>query len=130
VIRWLQIDRVLAIHSRQISEHGGQAGVRDVGLLESALARPQNIFAYEANADLARLAAAYALGIVKNHPFIDGNKRTGYVVMETFLIRNGVRLVASVVDKYVTVISLADGTLTEDDLTGWLRDHIEDADRT
>ena len=78
--RWVKIDRVLAIHRRQIAEHGGSDGVRDHGLLESALARPQNIETYEPDADIARLAAGYAFGIVKNHPFIDGNKRTGYVV--------------------------------------------------
>jgi death-on-curing protein len=124
MIRWLLIDRVLAIHKRQIAEHGGSAGVRDVGLLESALARPQNIHAYESTEDVARLAAAYAFGIVKNHPFVDGNKRTGYVVMETFLIKNGCRLTATPADKYTTFLSLADGSLTEEDLTTWLRDRI------
>ncbi|HMT07392.1 MAG TPA: type II toxin-antitoxin system death-on-curing family toxin, partial [Pyrinomonadaceae bacterium] len=76
--RWLLIDRVLAVHSRQIAEHGGDDDVRDIGLLESAMARPLNIEAYEPDADIARLAASYAFGIVKNHPFLDGNKRTGY----------------------------------------------------
>ena len=123
-MRWLKTDRVIAIHKRQISEHGGQAGVRDIGLLESALARPQNIHAYEPDADLARLAAAYAFGIVKNHPFIDGNKRTGYVVMETFLIRNGARLNAAVADKYVTFLSLAEGSISEDELAAWLRERV------
>jgi len=124
-MRWLKIDRVLAIHSRQIAEHGGEAGVRDRGLLESALARPQNIEAYEPDADIARLAASLAFGIVKNHPFIDGNKRTGYVVMETFLIRNGVELRADPVDKYITFLSLAEGRISEDDLAEWLRTRIE-----
>lgn len=124
-MRWLKIDRVLAIHSRQIAEHGGEAGVRDRGLLESALARPQNIEAYEPDADIARLAASLAFGIVKNHPFIDGNKRTGYVVMETFLIRNGVELRADPVDKYITFLSLAEGRISEDDLAKWLRTRIE-----
>ncbi len=124
-MRWLKIDRVLAIHSRQIAEHGGEAGVRDRGLLESALARPQNIEAYEPDADIARLAASLAFGIVKNHPFIDGNKRTGYVVMETFLIRNGFELRADPVDKYITFLSLAEGRISEDDLAEWLRTRIE-----
>lgn len=124
-MRWLKIDRVLAIHARQIAEHGGEAGVRDLGLLESALARPMNIEAYEPDADIARLAAAYAFGIVKNHPFIDGNKRTGYVVMETFLIRNGFELRADPVDKYITFLSLAEGRISEDDLAEWLRAGIE-----
>ncbi|MBS1768320.1 MAG: type II toxin-antitoxin system death-on-curing family toxin [Acidobacteria bacterium] len=125
MMRWLKIDRVLAIHSRQIAEHGGEAGVRDRGLLESALARPQNIEAYEPDADIARLAASLAFGIVKNHPFIDGNKRTGYVVMETFLIRNGFELRADPVDKYITFLSLAEGRISEDDLAEWLRTRIE-----
>lgn len=123
-MRWLKIDRVLAIHDRQIAEHGGQAGVRDIGLLESALARPVNIHVYETDADIARLAAAYAFGIIRNHPFLDGNKRTGYVVMETFLVRNGFRLEAAVVDKYLTILSLAEGRLSEEELTTWLRERI------
>ena len=124
MIRWLKADRVTAIHQRQISEHGGDAGVRDLGLLESALARPLNINAYDDCDDIARLAAAYAFGIVKNHPFIDGNKRTGYVVMETFLIKNGFTLNALPPDKYVTFIALADGSLSEDELAAWLRERI------
>ncbi len=122
--RWLAIDRVLAIHSRQIAEHGGDAGVRDLGLLESALARPLNIAAYEPGSDIARLAASYAFGIVKNHPFIDGNKRTGYVVMETFLIKNGFELHATPPDKYTTILSLAEGSLSEDELAAWIRERI------
>jgi death-on-curing protein len=121
MIKWLLIDRVLAIHSRQIAEHGGGDGVRDVGLLESALARPENVAAYEPEADIASLAAAYAFGIVKNHPFIDGNKRTGYVVMETFLIKNGFTLNATPIDKYTTFLQLAEGSLSEDELSEWLR---------
>ena len=126
MIRWMLIDRVLAIHSRQIAEHGGGDGVRDVGLLESALARPENVAAYEPDADIASLAAAYAFGIVKNHPFIDGNKRTGYVVMETFLIKNGYTLQASPVDKYTTFLQLAEGSLSEEELTNWLRTVISE----
>lgn len=124
MIKWLSIDRVLAIHQRQVAEHGGDAGVRDIGLLESALSRPQNIEAYEPGADIARFGAAYAFGIVKNHPFVDGNKRTGYVVMETFLVKNGFELNAAVTDKYLTFLRLAEGSLTEDALTAWLRDRI------
>lgn len=121
MIRWLAIDRVVAIHQRQIAEHGGGDGVRDIGLLESALARAQNILAYVPDADIARLAAAYAFGIVKNHPFVDGNKRTGYVVMETFLIKNGFELRATPADKYLTFIRLAEGSITEDEFAEWLR---------
>ncbi len=124
MMRWLQLDRALAIHRRQIAEHGGGDGVRDLGLLESALARPQNLHAYEPDADIAPLAAAYAFGIVKNHPFIDGNKRTGYVAMEWFLVRNGHTLTATPEQKYLTILTLAAGDLSEDALTQWLRDHI------
>ena len=124
--RWLRIDRVLAIHARQIAEHGGDDGIRDHGLLESALARPENIAAYVPAADIAQLAAAYAFGLIKNHPFIDGNKRTGYVVMETFIIRNGRRLTAPPQEKFLTIIGVADGTISENDLVQWLRFHISD----
>lgn len=121
MMRWIKIDRAIAIHRRQIAEHGGSDGVRDMGLLESALARPQNLHAYAPEADLAALAAAYAFGIVKNHPFIDGNKRTGYVVMETFLIRNNITLTATKEDKYLTFINLAAGDLSEEELAEWIR---------
>ncbi|HMO80293.1 MAG TPA: type II toxin-antitoxin system death-on-curing family toxin [Pyrinomonadaceae bacterium] len=124
---WIKIDRVIAIHRRQIAEHGGADGVRDLGLLESALSRPQNIHTYEPDADIARLAAAYAFGIARNHPFIDGNKRTAYVVMETFIIKNGFQLTADPTDKYLTFISLAEGSLSEDELTEWLRERTEPA---
>ena len=124
MMRWVQIDRVVAIHRRQISEHGGDDGVRDMGLLESALARPQNIEAYEPEADIARLAAAYGFGIIKNHPFIDGNKRTGYVVTELFVVKNGYRLIAEPADKYLTFLSLAEGSLSEDELAAWLRERV------
>lgn len=120
-MKWLRVDAVLAMHKRQIAEHGGGDGVRDIGLLESALARAKNILAYEPDADIARLAAAYAFGIVKNHPFDDGNRRTGYVVMETFLIKNGFELRATPADKYLTFIRLAEGSLTEDEFAEWLR---------
>ena len=126
MIRWLLIDRVLAIHSRQIAEHGGGDGVRDVGLLESALARPENVADYEPAADIASLAAAYAFGIVKNHPFIDGNKRTGYVVMETFHIKIGYTLNATPADKYTTFLQLAEGSLSEEELASWLRSVISE----
>ena len=123
-MRWLKIDRVLAIHKRQIAEHGGSDGVRDIGLLESALARPQNIAAYEPEADIARLAAAYGFGIAKNHPFIDGNKRTALVATRTFLLLNGFQIAASQEEKYLTFLALADGSLSDDELAAWLRSRI------
>jgi len=121
-MKWLRTDAVLAMHKRQIAEHGGGGGVRDLGLLESALARPQNIAVYEPDADIARLAAAYAFGIAKNHPFVDGNKRTSLVACRTFLILNGNQLDASPTDKYLTFLSLAEGTLSEEELAEWLRE--------
>ena len=124
MITWLGEKLALAIHRMQIAEHGGEDGVRDLGLLESALARARNIDAYEPNADTARLAADYAFGIIKNHPFVDGNKRTGYVVMETFLVLNRHALVATEDEKYPVVLGIADGTVSEDDLAEWLRGRI------
>lgn len=124
MIRWLLIDVVLAMHKEQIAEHGGGDGVRGIGLLESALARPQNIHAYEPDADIARLAAAYGFGIAKNHPFVDGNKRTALVATRTFLLLNGFPLEATPADKYLAFIALADGSLSEDALAVWLREKI------
>ncbi|HBE81958.1 MAG TPA: type II toxin-antitoxin system death-on-curing family toxin [Pyrinomonadaceae bacterium] len=124
MMKWLRLDAVLAIHQRQIAEHGGGDGVRDLGLLESAVARPQNIHTYEPEADIARLAAAYGFGIAKNHPFVDGNKRTSLVATRTFLLLNGYQLNATQVEKYLTFLSLAEGTLPEDELAQWLRERI------
>jgi death-on-curing protein len=122
---WLREDVVLAIQRRQLAEHGGREGVRDPGLLSSALARPHQILAYaEPSPDLADLAAAYAFGILKNHPFIDGNKRTALVVARTFLRLNGQNLAASPVAKYRAVMSLAEGQLSEKEFAQWLRDHL------
>lgn len=124
---WVRPEVVLAIHQRQIAEHGGDAGVRDPGLLESALARPRNLLAHgESDPDLASLAAAYAFGIARNHPFVDGNKRTALVVCRTFLAINGLDLTAAPQDKYVTFLGLAEGVLSEDQLTAWIRSHLAD----
>lgn len=124
MMRWLNSREVLAMHARQIAEHGGADGVRDLGLLESALARPQNVHAYESAADLASLAAAYAFGIAKNHPFVDGNKRTALVAMRVFIILNAGELTATQEEKYLTIMDLAAGELSEDDLAAWIRQHI------
>lgn len=122
--KWLRTDAVLAMHKRQIAEHGGGDGVRDLGLPESALARPQNVAAYEPDSDLPRLAASYGFGIAKNHPFVDGNKRTALVATRTFLVLNGFNIRATPADKYITFLKLAEGTLSEDELAAWLRDHV------
>lgn len=124
-IVWLLEETVIAIHQRQISEPGGSEGLRDEGLLASALARPQNVLAYaQPPPDLAALAAAYAYGIARNHPFVDGNKRTALVAARTFLLLNGVNLEANQDEKYLTFLQLAQGTLTEEQLADWIRKRI------
>lgn len=119
---WVEHSVVLAIHDAQIAEHGGAAGLRDGGLLESALARPRQFWSY-GEPDLSDLAAAYGFGIARNHPFVDGNKRTAYVVMEMFLALNAIKLTASDEDSVVTMLDLAAGNLTEQELSAWLRTH-------
>lgn len=119
---WLLRSAVLAFHLRQLAEHGGGEGVRDAGLLDSALNRPLNKFAYEAP-DLFDLAAAYAYGIAANHPFVDGNKRTAYVAAFTFLRANGFRIEAGQTEKYETFIRLAAGEIGELELAAWFRKH-------
>lgn len=121
--KWVSLEAALAAHHEQIAEHGGGAGVRDATLLESAMARPQNRAAY-GEPDLAALAAAYAFGIARNHPFVDGNKRTAVVVSETFLVRNGGWLDASDAEVVVTFLALAAGELAEEELADWFRDHL------
>ena len=124
-IVWLLEETITAIHHRQIAEHGGSEGLRDESLLLSALARPQNLVAYgEPAPDLASLAAAYAYGIARNHPFVDGNKRTALVAARTFLILNGVDLEATQDDKVLTFLSLAEGALSEEELADWIRKRI------
>lgn len=117
---WIRQDVVLAAHEEALKEHGGPEGVRDMGLLESALARPKNLFAFSDEVpSLARLAAAYAKGIVANHPFVDGNKRTAFTVSLTFLWLNGRAVTASKEDRVLTFWGLAAGEITEDQLAAW-----------
>jgi death on curing protein len=124
-IVWLLEETLTAIHHRQIAEHGGSEGLRDEGLLLSALARPQNLLTYgEPAPDLASLAAAYAYGIARNHPFVDGNKRTALVAARTFLILNGVDVEATQDDKVLTFLNLAEGTVSEEELADWIRKRI------
>jgi death on curing protein len=120
---WLQKAVVLAIHEDQLTEHGGGVGVRDAGLLESALARPENPAAY-GKPDVADLAAAYGYGISRNHAFIDGNKRTGFVAVELFLELNGHELAASDADCVMTMLAVASGDITETKFAAWLREHV------
>ena len=121
--RWLNEQVALAIHDRQLAEHGGPSGVRDAGALASALARPVNRWAY-GDDDRCALAAAYAFGIARNHPFTDGNKRTAWVVARLFLLKNGVSLAFDEHEAIATVLALAAGDLPEDELADWLRQHL------
>jgi death-on-curing protein len=121
-IRWLLEETVQAIHKRQSAEHGGNDGVRDEGLLLSALGRPQNLLAYsEITPDISALAASLAYGIAKNHPFIDGNKRTALVAARTFLLLNGFNIEATQEEKYLNFLKLAEGNLSEEELADWIR---------
>src|SRR5690348_6008766 len=118
---WVLDEVVPAIHGRQLAEHGGSAGIREGGLLASALARPKQLFAYGgAEATLPRLAAAYAYGIARNHPFVDGNKRTAFVVSMLFLQQNGLMLRATQEEKYEVFMALAAGKLDESALADWI----------
>ncbi len=123
---WVWIDPrvLLAVHDEQLAEHGGAAGTRDMGLFESALARPQNL-AHYGSPDVAELAAAYGSGLARNHPFIDGNKRTAFVAVELFLMLNGHDLVAGDADCVLTMLAVAAGALDEAAFATWLRDHIQ-----
>jgi death-on-curing protein len=119
---WLSKLIVLAIHDEQLALHGGAGGIRDDAMLESALSRPQNKWAYE-GADLAALAAAYGFGIAKNHPFVDGNKRTSLLAIYTFLGINGTDFIVSEAEAAAMIISLAAGEVSEESLTRWIRDN-------
>ena len=121
---WLDAQVLLAVHEEQLAEHGGAAGVRDVGLFESALARARQLAAY-GNADVADLAAAYGFGLARNHPFADGNKRTAFVAVELFLALNGHELTAEDGDCVLTMLALAAGDLDEPSFSAWIRQHIE-----
>jgi death on curing protein len=114
---------ILAIHEEQLATHGGGAGLRDRGLLDSALARPQNRLAYDPGADCAALAADYAYGIARNHPFIDGNKRTAFVAMELCLALNGYSLDATDEDALLAMLALAAGETDENEFASWIRPH-------
>ena len=120
---WLDVAIALAVHDRQLAEHGGGSGVRDITLLESALARPINRWAY-GDDDPAMLAAAYAFGIGRNHAFIDGNKRTAWVLVRLFLDLNGHRLSFTTEDAIAAMLALASGDLAEDALADWFRTRL------
>lgn len=123
---WLDMDIALAIHDRQLAEHGGGSGVRDAGMLESALARPINSWSYGTD-DPATLAAAYAFGVARNHPFVDGNKRTAWVLARLFLAINDHDIAFEAADAVRAMLALAAGDLSEEELADWLRQHLAGA---
>jgi death-on-curing protein len=123
---WLDIDIALAVHDRQLAEHGGGTGIRDAGMLESALARPLNRWSYGVD-DFAALAAAYAFAIARNHPFVDGNKRTAWVLARLFLALNRVTLQFEPEDAIRAMLALAAGELSEEEVADWFRERKEKA---
>lgn len=125
MIIWIERPLAIAIHERQLAEHGGASGVRDDGLLASALGRPQQLQAYgDPPPDLADLAASLAFGLARNHPFVDGNKRTAAVACETFIMLNGAAVQADDLELYPRYVALAEGSLSEAEFATWLREHI------
>ena len=125
---WLDPEVIVAIHEAQLREHGGMAGTRDAGLLTSALARPANLMAY-GTPDACALAAAYGYGLSRNHPFLGGNKRTGFVATELFLRLNGYDLIATDADCVLTMLAVAAGGITGGDFAAWLRQHVQPSTR-
>ncbi len=120
--RWIDRRALLLLHDESLAQHGGAEGLRDEGLLESALARPLNLVAY-GQPDFADLGAAYATGLAKNHPFVDGNKRAAFLAVGLFLYLNGYRLAATQAEATLAVLALAAGDLSEEEFAGWLRSH-------
>lgn len=119
---WIENEEARVIHQLQLAEHGGASGIRDQGLFESAMDRPKNLFTYsDPAATLYQLAASYAYGLAKNHAFVDGNKRTSFVVCLSFLRQNGISITASQEMRYLTFYALAAGDLTEAELADWLQ---------
>ena len=119
---WIDAAAIHAIHEEQLAEHGGSAGLRDQGLLESALARPQNLVSY-GKPDVAACAAAYGFGLSRNHPFIDGNKRTAFVAVELFLFLNAHVLDAADAECVLTMLRVAEGSISEEDFAAWIREN-------
>jgi death-on-curing protein len=120
--RWIDRRSLLLLHGESVAEHGGGDGIRDEGLLDSALARPQNQLAYGAP-DFADLAASYCVGLAKNHPFVDGNKRVAFLSMGLFLALNGYRLQATQVEATLTILAVAGSDMSEAELAQWIREH-------
>ncbi|MDP3227220.1 MAG: type II toxin-antitoxin system death-on-curing family toxin [Acidovorax sp.] len=124
--RWVSKQALVLLHGESLATHGGREGMRDEGLLESALMRPQNIVAYadaDSPPDVAALAASYGVGLAKNHPFVDGNKRAAFLAVGMFLYLNGLRLQATQADATLTMLAVAAGDITEEAFASWLREH-------
>jgi len=119
--RWLDRRGVLLLHAESLAEHGGTTGIRDEGLLDSALSRPRNKFVYHPEVDLAELAAAYGFGLARNHPFVDGNKRIAFIATAWFLRLNGRRLTSDRLDEIHAMLGLAAGELSEEEFAAWIR---------
>ena len=121
---WLDVEAVQVLHDEQLAEHGGSAGVRDLGLLESAMARPRNAWSY-GQSDLVALAVLYAGGIMRNHPFVDGNKRAGFLAAYAFLFVNGLEIVADEGEVVVHCLALAASDISEEDFAIWLQENVQ-----
>jgi death-on-curing protein len=121
--KWLGVESVLVMHEEQLAEHGGAGGIRDLGLLESALAGPRNAWSY-GQEDLIALGALYASGVMRNHPFVDGNKRTGFLAAYSFLYVNGIEIVAEEAEVVVQCLSLAASEIDEAEFAAWLRENV------
>jgi death-on-curing protein len=126
--KWIDPRALILLQGETLAEHGGLAGLRDEASLEAALARPRHVHSYEPASDLARLAAAYGFGIVRSHPFNDGNKRAGFLAIGLFLACNGKMLTADPVEAIAVILRLAEGKLTEPELAGWIRQNLDVAD--
>ena len=122
--KWLGVEAVLIMHEESLAEHGGAGGVRDLGLLESALARPRNAWSYGQD-DLVGLGALYAAGIMRNHPFVDGNKRTGFLAAYSFLYVNGAEIVAEEAEVVVQCLALAASEIDEAEFAAWVRENVQ-----
>jgi len=125
-IVWILDEIVPAVHDEQLAEHGGLPGIRDLGAVQSALARPRNLASYEECDDIAQLAAAYAYGIARNHGFADGNKRTALVIADLFLMLNGYELTSLPAENVLTILAVADGSMPEEELVAWVRSNIQE----
>ncbi len=125
--KWLTMEMALAIQDEQLALFGGAQGLRDQGLLENALSRPQNRFHYDPHASLFELAAAYCYGVVKNHPFMDGDKRTGLLCIQAFLVLNGYSFDPDQAQEVTTILALAAGEVEEDQLARWIKDNASKA---